>query len=246
VTPDGKRTVIDVRDLSKRFGMYASPAGRLLDVFFPFRQSDHKFWALQNISFRVNEGESLGIIGRNGSGKSTLLQVLCGVLRATTGHVEVNGRVSALLELGAGFHPEFRGRDNVYMNGAIMGLSRKEMDERFQAIADFAEIGEFMEQPLKTYSSGMFVRLAFACAVNINPDILIIDEALAVGDSYFQQKCMQKIVELREKGGTMLIASHDMEIIRGLCDSAILLNKGVILEKGDPTIVTKTYESMHP
>jgi lipopolysaccharide transport system ATP-binding protein len=239
------RIAIDVKDLSKRFGMYSSPAGKLIEILSPFRRDNHKFWALKDISFQVRQGEALGIIGRNGSGKSTLLQVLCGVLRTTSGEVTVNGRVSALLELGAGFHAEFKGRDNVYMNGAIMGLSRKEMDARFQAIADFAEIGDFMEQPIKTYSSGMFVRLAFACAVNIAPDILIVDEALAVGDAYFQQKCMEKIMEFRDEGGTMLIASHDMKTINKLCDSAILLNKGTIIESGDPARVTDAYEHMN-
>jgi ABC-type polysaccharide/polyol phosphate transport system ATPase subunit len=239
------RIAIDVKDLSKRFGMYSSPAGKLIEILSPFRRDDHKFWALKDVSFQVKEGEALGIIGRNGSGKSTLLQVLCGVLRETSGEVTVNGRVSALLELGAGFHAEFKGRDNVYMNGAIMGLSRKEMDARFQAIADFAEIGDFMEQPIKTYSSGMFVRLAFACAVNIAPDILIVDEALAVGDAYFQQKCMEKIMEFRDNGGTMLIASHDMKTINRLCDSVILLNKGTVIEYGHPARVTDAYEQMN-
>lgn len=237
-------TVICVKGLNKQFGMYSSPAGRLMEILSPFRKDNHKFWALKDVSFEVKRGETLGIIGRNGSGKSTLLQVLCGVLRETSGEVTVNGRVSALLELGAGFHPEFKGRDNVYMNGAIMGLSRREMDARFEAIADFAEIGDFMEQPTKTYSSGMFVRLAFACAVNIAPDILIVDEALAVGDAYFQQKCMRKILEFRDSGGTMLIASHDMKAVRELSDSVILLNKGTIIESGDPAKVTDAYEHM--
>jgi lipopolysaccharide transport system ATP-binding protein len=234
--------VIDVRDLSKQFGMYSSPARRLVEILSPFQSRIHKFWALKDISFQVKKGEVLGIIGRNGSGKSTLLQVLSGVLRETSGRVTVNGRISALLELGAGFHSEFKGRDNVYMNGAIMGLSRKEMDSRFEAIADFAEIGDFMEQPMKTYSSGMFVRLAFACAVSVAPDILIVDEALAVGDAFFQQKCMEKIMEFRDKGGTMLIASHDMKTINALCNSAILLNKGAIIENGDSAKVTDAYE----
>jgi lipopolysaccharide transport system ATP-binding protein len=240
-----KRVVIEVTDLCKQFGMYPSPAGRLIEVLFPFWRDSRKFWALKNVCLQVREGEVVGIIGRNGSGKSTLLQVLCGVLRKTSGVVIVNGRVSALLELGAGFHTEFKGRDNVYMNGAIMGLSRREMDTRFQAIAEFAEIGDFMDQPMKTYSSGMFMRLAFACAVNIAPDVLIVDEALAVGDAYFQQKCKQKITEFRDSGGTMLIASHDMNTIRTLCDSAILLNKGVVIESGDPAKVTDVYGQMN-
>jgi lipopolysaccharide transport system ATP-binding protein len=240
-----ERIAIEVKELSKRFGMYSSPAGRLMEILSPFRRGNHKFWALKDVSFQVKAGEALGVIGRNGSGKSTLLQVLCGVLRETSGQVTVNGRISALLELGAGFHPEFKGRDNVYMNGAIMGLSRKEMDERFQAIADFAEIGDFMEQPMKTYSSGMYIRLAFACAVSIAPDILIVDEALAVGDAYFQQKCKQKIMEFRDNGGTMLIASHDMDTVKSLCDSVILLSKGALIESGDPARVTAAYEHMN-
>ncbi len=202
-------------------------------------------WALKDVSFKVKQGETVGVIGRNGSGKSTLLQVLCGILRPTVGEIVVNGRVSALLELGAGFHPEFSGRENVYMNGAIMGLSRKEMDFRFQEIADFAEIGAFIEQPVRTYSSGMFVRLAFACAVNIAPDILIVDEALAVGDAYFQQKCMQKIMEFRENGGSMLLVSHDMTSVKTLCDSAILLDKGVVIERGDPARVVDRYQAIN-
>jgi ABC-type polysaccharide/polyol phosphate transport system ATPase subunit len=237
--------MISVKDLSKQFGMYSSPAGKLIEVLTPFLKGRRKFWALKGVSFQVKKGEALGIIGRNGSGKSTLLQVLCGVLRATTGEVAVNGRVSALLELGAGFHPEFNGRDNVYMNGAIMGLSRREMDARFQAIADFAEIGDFMGQPVKTYSSGMFMRLAFACAINVAPDILIVDEALAVGDAYFQQKCMRKIMEFRGGGGSMLLVTHDMKAIKTLCDSAILLNKGTIIESGDPARVADFYEGMN-
>jgi len=211
------RITIDARNLSKRFGMYSSPAKRLQEILCPFGRKDHpEVWALKDVSFKVKQGETVGVIGRNGSGKSTLLQVLCGILRPTVGEIVVNGRVSALLELGAGFHPEFSGRENVYMNGAIMGLSRKEMDFRFQEIADFAEIGAFIEQPVRTYSSGMFVRLAFACAVNIAPDILIVDEALAVGDAYFQQKCMQKIMEFRENGGSMLLVSHDMTSVKTL------------------------------
>jgi lipopolysaccharide transport system ATP-binding protein len=240
-----EQVTIRTEGLSKQFGMYSSPALRLMEILSPFHRTTHKFWALKEISFKVKKGETLGIIGRNGSGKSTLLQIICGVLHATSGVVEVNGRVSALLELGAGFHPEFRGRDNVYMNGAIMGISRKEMDDRFQAIADFAEIGDFMDQPIKTYSSGMFVRLAFACAINIAPDILIVDEALAVGDAYFQQKCIDRIMEFRRSGGTMLIASHDMKTISKMCDSVILLDKGHILEHGEPISVSATYGQMN-
>lgn len=237
--------VIDIKHLSKRFGLYSSPAKRLREILFPFcRKKTREVWALKKVSFQVKRGESIGVIGRNGSGKSTLLQILCGILRPTSGEVSVNGRSSALLELGAGFHPEFTGRDNVYMNGALMGLSRREMDMRFEEIADFAEIGQFIEQPVRTYSSGMFVRLAFACAVNVAPDILIVDEALAVGDAHFQQKCREKILEFRENGGSMLLVSHDMEVIKTMCDSVVLLKDGTIIECGEPDRVTQAYRDM--
>jgi lipopolysaccharide transport system ATP-binding protein len=239
-------SVILVDDLGKRFGMYSKPSQRLWEVLFPFVKTHGRaFWALKNVSFNVKKGETLGVIGRNGSGKSTLLQIISGVLHETSGAVRVNGKVSALLELGAGFHPEFSGRDNVYMNGAIMGLTRKETKARFEAIAAFAEIGDFMEQPVKTYSSGMFVRLAFACAINVAPDILVVDEALSVGDAYFQQKCMNKIMEFRNSGGTILFASHDMEAVRTLCDSTILLSGGVVIGSGDPVVVTEVYQGMN-
>lgn len=240
------RALIDVKSLSKRFGLYSSPAKRLTEIIFPFVINNRKYvWALKDVSFKLRRGETLGIIGRNGSGKSTLLQVLCGIMKPTVGQADVNGRVSALLELGAGFHPEFSGRDNVYMNGALMGLSRREMDMRFEEIADFAEIGQFIEQPVRTYSSGMFVRLAFACAVNVAPDILIVDEALAVGDAHFQQKCKQKIMDYRTAGGSMLLVSHDMKAIKTICDSAILLERGTIIERGDPARITEAYENMN-
>lgn len=240
-----ERITIDIRNLSKRFGLYSSPATRLKEILNPFgRRNGSEVWALKDVSFQVKHGECMGVIGRNGSGKSTLLQVLCGVLRPTSGEVGVNGRISALLELGAGFHPEFSGRDNVYMNGALLGLSHREMDLRFQEIADFAEIGQFIEQPVRTYSSGMFVRLAFACAVNIAPDILIVDEALAVGDAYFRDKCRKKINEFRENGGSMLLVSHDMKAIKTLCDSAILLDKGIVVETGHPAKVVDLYQGV--
>lgn len=239
------RTVITVENLTKRFGLYSSPAKRLTEIVFPFLSNNRHVWALQDVSFELKRGETMGIIGRNGSGKSTLLQVLCGILKPTSGRVEVNGRVSALLELGVGFHVEFSGRDNVYMNGALMGLSRKEMDMRFQEIADFAEIGQFIEQPVRTYSSGMFVRLAFACAVNIAPDILIVDEALAVGDAHFQQKCSRKITEFRNQGGSILLVSHQMASVHDVCDSVILLDKGTIVESGEPDKMIDIYKEMN-
>lgn len=237
------RVTIDIRNIDKRFGMYSTPSKRLQEILCPFlAKPSAEVWALRNITFQVKRGETVGVIGRNGSGKSTLLQVLCGVLKPTSGQIVVNGRISALLELGAGFHPEFTGRDNVYMNGAIMGLSRKEMDLRFQEIVDFAEIGDFIEQPVRTYSSGMFVRLAFACAVSIVPDILLVDEALAVGDAYFQEKCRQRIADFRKEGGSMVFVSHDMASVRALCDSVILLDKGIIIASGDPGKVVDLYD----
>ncbi len=219
-------TVIAVKNLSKSYRMYNSPAERLKELIHPFKKKYHKeFWALKDVSFEVKKGESIGIIGRNGSGKSTLLQLLCGVLQPTSGTVTVNGRVSALLELGAGFSPEFTGRDNVYMNGALMGINREEMDSRFAEIAAFADIGEFIEQPVKTYSSGMYVRLAFACAVNVEPEILIVDEALSVGDVRFQKKCYDKINALKKAGATIILVTHGG--IKGL------VTKGVVLERGE-------------
>ena len=196
MTPErsAEETAISVRGFSKKYRRFRNTADTLREIFHPFGKKYHdEFWALKDVSIEIKRGECIGIIGRNGSGKSTLLQVLCGILQPTSGAVQVNGRIAALLELGAGFSPDFSGRENVYMNGALMGLSKQEMDERFSSIAEFAEIGDFMEQPVKTYSSGMYVRLAFAVAINVDPDILIVDEALSVGDMRFQQKCYRKI-----------------------------------------------------
>ncbi len=186
-----KDIVISVKDLSKSFRMYNTPAERLKELLHPFKKKYHKeFRALKDISFSVQRGESLGLVGRNGAGKSTLLQVICGILQPTTGTIQVNGEISALLELGAGFNKEFTGRDNIYISGSLRGFTKEQIDERFQKIVDFADIGEFIEQPVKTYSSGMFVRLAFANAIHIDPDILIVDEALAVGDQLFPKEML--------------------------------------------------------
>ncbi|MBI5971170.1 MAG: ABC transporter ATP-binding protein, partial [Deltaproteobacteria bacterium] len=237
--------VITVKNLSKSYRMYNTPAERLKELVHPFKKKYHKeFWALQDVSFEVKKGESIGIIGRNGSGKSTLLQVLCGVLQPTSGTVAVRGRVSALLELGAGFSPEFTGRDNVYMNGALMGISREEMDERFHNIAEFADIGDFIEQPVKTYSSGMYVRLAFACAVNVEPDILIVDEALAVGDAYFQAKCYEKIRGFQSNGGTVVFVTHDLSTVTHICTKAVLFDNGKVVQNGKPRDVVNLYSAM--
>ncbi|WP_454862691.1 ABC transporter ATP-binding protein [Paraburkholderia fungorum] len=199
------------------------------------------FWALTNIDLTIRRGETCAIVGRNGSGKSTLLQILCGTLRGTSGRIEVNGRVAALLELGAGFNVDFTGRENVYMNGAVLGLSPAEIDERFPEIEAFAEIGDFIDQPVKTYSSGMYVRLAFSVAIHVDPQILIVDEALAVGDSRFQAKCLNRIKKMQAKGVTILFVSHDVGAVRTLCERALWLDKGEVRMLGDAFSVTAQY-----
>jgi len=234
---------ISVRQLGKKFKMFPSPGGRFLEYLSAGRLTRHTdFWALQDISFEIPAGTTLGILGQNGSGKSTLLSILAGVLEPSAGSFEINGKVSAILELGSGFHPEFSGRDNVYMYGSIMGLSKQEVDDRFDEIVRFSELGDFIDQPLRTYSSGMIVRLAFSVAVNVNADILIVDEALAVGDAIFQHRCFRKIREMQEAGKTILYVGHDTEAVRNLCTSALLLDGGRIIERGDPnTVVNKYY-----
>ena len=235
-------TAISVRNMSKKYQLYKSPKHRLKEALHPFRRKYHnEFWALKDVSFEVRQGETVGIVGRNGSGKSTLLQIICGIMAPTQGEVKTNGRISALLELGAGFNPEFTGTDNVYLNGAIMGLSRETMDERLEDIVSFADIGDFVDQPVKTYSSGMYVRLAFACAINVNPDILIIDEALAVGDASFQRKCFRKFSELQEAGKTILLVTHDAQSIVKHCHRAILLQGGEKVLEGQPKEVVHQY-----
>lgn len=241
---------IRVRDLSKCYQIYHHPSDRLKQFVVPriqrlmgLRQASffQDFWALSKISFEVKRGETVGVIGRNGSGKSTLLQIVCGTLSPTTGDVQVDGRVAALLELGAGFNPEFTGRENVYMNGALLGLSQEQVDARFADIAAFADIGPFIEQPVKTYSSGMFVRLAFAVAVHTEPAILIVDEALSVGDIAFQNKCTRKIKELKERGTSILFVSHDLSMIQILCDRVIWLQQGQLMAQGDAVSVCQEY-----
>ena len=211
-------------------------------MLHPFGKKYHQeFQALRDVSFEVKKGECIGILGRNGSGKSTLLQLLCGVLPPTEGTVKVNGRISALLELGAGFSPQFTGRENVYMNGAIMGFTKEEMDDRFDAIAGFADIGEFIDQPVRTYSSGMYVRLAFSVAINVDPDILIVDEALAVGDAKYQAKCFRKFEEFKKKNKTILFVTHSTEQIVRHCDKAILINDGKKVSEGKPRDISNHY-----
>lgn len=237
--------VVAAKNLGKTYHIYETPKDRLKQILFgTWRTYYREFDALKNIDFEVRKGETLGIVGRNGSGKSTLLQLIVGTLTPTKGSVAVQGRVAALLELGAGFNPEFTGRENVYLNAGILGLSRAEIDARFQAIADFAEIGSFLEQPVKTYSSGMFVRLAFAVAIHVEPEILVIDEALAVGDEAFQRKCFARIQAFRKQGGTLLFVSHAASAIVELCDRAICLDQGEILFAGAPKQVIALYHKL--
>lgn len=218
---------INAQELTKTYYLYDTPVDRLKETFHPWRKIYHRsFDAIKEVSFTIYKGESFGIIGRNGSGKSTLLQVICGILKPTNGAVEVHGRVAALLELGAGFNPEFSGRENVYLNGAILGFSKAEIDDLYDEIISFADIGDFVEQPVKTYSSGMYVRLAFAVQACVEPEILVVDEALSVGDVFFQQKCLGRMRKLRENGTTLIFVSHDMGIVRELCESSVYLRKG--------------------
>lgn len=233
---------VSLRNISKKYKLFNSPKERLFEALHPFNKKYHReFWALKDISMDIYKGHTVGIIGRNGSGKSTLLQVICSILRPTSGSVTVNGRISALLELGAGFNPEFTGRDNVYLNGALMGFSREEMKERMPRIEAFADIGEFIDQPVKIYSSGMFVRLAFAAAINVDPDILVVDEALAVGDAKFQHKCYQKFLEFQGAGRTIVFVTHDTNAIVKHCDHAFLLENGAVMESGKPNDVVNHY-----
>jgi lipopolysaccharide transport system ATP-binding protein len=241
---------IEVEGLTKCYHTYARPGDRLKQsvlprlqrlVRRPVRSYGREFWALSGVSFAVRRGETVGIIGRNGSGKSTLLQMICGTLSPTAGSVATRGRVAALLELGSGFNPEFSGRENVYLNAALLGLTRAQIDQRFDSIAAFADIGEFVDQPVKTYSSGMFVRLAFAVIAHVDADILIVDEALSVGDAFFAQKCMRFFKSFGERGGTMLFVSHDAATVVKLCNRVIWLDRGRLQCEGDPESVCRRY-----
>ncbi|MBS4085814.1 ABC transporter ATP-binding protein [Pseudomonas rustica] len=236
---------IKVDNLSKCYHIYDKPSDRLLQMISPVRKQYYKeFWALRDLSFEIKRGESIGILGRNGSGKSTLLQMICGTLNPTTGSVQTFGRIAALLELGSGFNPDFTGRENIFLNGTILGLTHKEIEDRFDAIAAFADIGEHLDQPVKTYSSGMLVRLAFAVQVQVTPDILIVDEALAVGDALFQKRCFQQIEKLISDGTTLLFVSHDQESVRTLTHRALLLHKGVKQLWGKSSDVVLEYRRM--
>jgi len=242
--------VIRAQNLSKCYQIYNKPHDRLKQSIYPRlqhlvgvqpKQYYREFWALKDVSFEIRKGETVGIVGCNGSGKSTLLQMICGTLYPTGGVVETYGRIAALLELGSGFNPEFSGRDNVYLNASILGLTKEEVDEKFDDIAAFADIGEFIEQPVKTYSSGMFVRLAFAIQANVDPEILIVDEALAVGDTFFVHRCMLRFHELQKAGTSILFVSHDANAVRNLCSRAIWLDEGGIKLQGNSAKVVDAY-----
>src|SRR5216684_1580355 len=238
-------TALRVHSVAKQYRTYARPGDRLKESLTRGRLRRHKeFWALHNISFELDKGDIVGIIGPNGCGKSTLLQIIAGTLEPTHGEVWHEGRISALLELGAGFDPEFTGVENIYMNASLLGLSRRETDVLFPHIERFAEIGPFLSQPVKTYSSGMYVRLAFAIAASVEPDILVVDEALAVGDAVFQHRCLRRIKDLQESGTTVLFVSHDLAAVRALCSRAILLNAGRIVSDGRPTDVLNHYQKI--
>lgn len=240
---------IRVQGLSKCYGIYANPHDRLKQFILPRlqrligqspKQYFREFWALKDVSFEIKKGETVGIIGRNGSGKSTLLQMICGTLTPTTGSIQTNGRIAALLELGSGFNPEFTGRENVYMNAAVLGLSTTETDARLDDIVAFADIGDFIDQPVKTYSSGMSVRLAFSVIAHVDADILVIDEALAVGDAFFVQKCMRFLHKFMENG-TVVFVSHDSGAVVNLCQRAVWLHKGAVAGIGSPKAITERY-----
>lgn len=244
---------IRVDGLAKRYEMYSQPSDRLKQMIFPrlhrmARRTPkayfNEFWALRGVSFDVFHGETVGIVGRNGSGKSTLLQMICGTIRPTLGNLMIDGRISALLELGAGFNPEFTGRENVLLSGLVYGISEAEIRAKYDEILDFSGIGQFIDQPVKTYSSGMYVRLAFAVAISVSPDILVVDEALAVGDEAFQRKCLARIEAIRDAGATVLFVSHSAGTVVELCDRAILLDKGEMLMQGTPKDVVTTYQKL--
>lgn len=249
-------TAIIVKDVSKKYRLFDNAQDRLKEALHPFSKHYHReFWALRGISFEIPRGQTVGILGRNGSGKSTLLQIIAGIMQPTSGEVIVNGRISALLELGAGFNPEFTGRENAIFQAEVMGLRRDEIDRKLPEIEEFADIGEFFDQPVKVYSSGMFVRAAFATAISVDPDILIVDEALAVGDVSFQEKCYAKLRQFKLAGKTILFVSHSLEAITALCDHALIIDEHQLYLKGEPkeiadrylqVMLTKTVEKLTP
>ena len=247
ITPniDALEPAIQISNLVKHYQIYEQPIDRLKQMLWRNKREYYRnFTALKGINLTIPKGETVGIIGRNGSGKSTLLQIVCQTLQASSGDVKVNGRIAALLELGAGFNPEFTGRENVYLHGTIHGFSRKEMDVQYPQIAEFADIGEFIDQPVKTYSSGMYIRLAFAAAIHVDPDILVVDEALSVGDEAFRRKCYARIDEIQKRGATILFVSHSAQSIIQLCSHAVLLDAGEAILQGDPKHIINQYQKM--
>jgi len=239
------QNAIEVKDVTKIYRLYDKPIDRLKESLSMTHKSYHKdFYALNGLSFSVEKGQTVGIIGTNGSGKSTILKIITGVLTPTTGTVSVDGKISALLELGAGFNMDYTGIENIYMNGTMMGYTKKEMDAKLQEILEFADIGDFVYQPVKTYSIGMFVRLAFALAINVEPEILIVDEALSVGDVFFQAKCYRRMEEIRKSGTTILMVTHDMGSIIKYCDKVVLLNKGEFIAEGEPGHMVDLYKKI--
>ncbi len=242
---ESNNKALTVNNVTKIYKLYEKPIDRLKEAMSLTHKNYHRdFYALNGISFDVEKGQTVGIIGTNGSGKSTILKIITGVLTPTTGDVQVNGVISALLELGAGFNMDYTGIENIYMNGTMMGFSRKEMDGKLQDILDFADIGDFVYQPVKTYSSGMFVRLAFALAINVEPEILIVDEALSVGDVFFQAKCYRRMEEIRKNGTTILMVTHDMGAIIKYCDRVVVLNKGNFIAEGEPGKMVDLYKKI--
>ena len=242
---ESNNKALTVNNVTKIYKLYEKPIDRLKEAMSLTHKNYHRdFYALNGISFDVEKGKTVGIIGTNGSGKSTILKIITGVLTPTTGDVQVNGVISALLELGAGFNMDYTGIENIYMNGTMMGFSKKEMDEKLQDILDFADIGDFVYQPVKTYSSGMFVRLAFALAINVEPEILIVDEALSVGDVFFQAKCYRRMEEIRKNGTTILMVTHDMGAIIKYCDRVVVLNKGNFIAEGEPGKMVDLYKKI--
>ena len=240
-----KKIAIQVKELEKAYKLYNKPSDRMKEALGLSRQKRYKeHYALKGVNATIYQGETVGIIGTNGSGKSTILKIITGVLNPSRGSVEVAGRISALLELGAGFNMEYNGIENVYLNGTMIGFSEKEIDERLDDILDFADIGDYVYQPVKTYSSGMFVRLAFAVAINIDPEILIVDEALSVGDVFFQAKCYHKFEEFKKMGKTIVFVSHDLSSISKYCDRVILLNQGIKLGEGSPKEMIDAYKQV--
>ena len=232
--------MIKVEHISKEFKLYQNPADRLKEIVFR-RTMHRKFFALKDVSFEVEEGQSLGVVGQNGAGKSTLLKILTGVLLADSGSIHVGGRITGILELGTGFNLEFTGLQNIFLNGTLLGVSKKEIEERLDAIIGFSELGAFIHEPIKIYSSGMVMRLAFSVAIHADPKAFVVDEALSVGDAYFQQKCIRKIKEFKNNGGSIIFVSHDMNAVKVLCDRVLLLDQGSKIEEGSPDKIINTY-----